>query len=134
MSTSHQSLDLESESLVASLILQDLQEIQDRQKGKSRADAPIADDQLALQDQLAAIMSHMTLLEDVRVAQSLDDALRLDGDYLQNFSIIDQAEIEDHNAALALQRGEALPPPSASQRYLGDASVIASLFVQFPIR
>ena len=129
MSISYQSLDLETESLVASLILQDLEEIQDARKGKSRAEAPITDDQLALQDQLAAVMSHLTVLEDIRVAHSLDDALRLDAGYLEALSIINQAEIEDRNAALALHRGDALPPPTASQRAMENPLTLASMSV-----
>jgi len=131
MSISYQSLDLETESLITSLILQDIEEIQDAQKGKGRAHAPIADDQLALQDQLTAIMAHITLLEDIRIAKSLDDALRLDEHCLQTLSIVNQAKIEDHDAALALQRGEPLPPRSASQRLLEDPAVFASLFVTY---
>jgi hypothetical protein len=124
MSISYQSLDLETEKIVASLILQDLQGIQDAQKGKRRADAPMSDDQLALQDQLAAIMSHMSILEDIHIARNLDDALRLDRDCLEVLSIINRAEREDHDAALALGRGEALPPPSEAQTFLQDRSVI----------
>jgi hypothetical protein len=126
MSISYQSLDLETERLVASLILQDLQGIQDAQKGKKRADTPMTDDQLALHDQLAAIMSHMSILEDLHIARKLDDALRLDRDCLEALSIINQAEIEDHNAALALRRGEALPPPSEAQTFLQDYSAIGT--------
>jgi hypothetical protein len=133
MSLTYQPLDWETESLVASLILQDLQEIQDAQKGKGRIDAPITDDQLALQDQLAAAMSHMALLEDIRLAQSLDDALRLDGQCLEALSIVNQAESEDHVAALALQRGDPLPAPTESQRSLGDPFVLALLSVPFPL-
>jgi hypothetical protein len=129
MSISYQPLDLETESLITSLVLQDIQEIQNARKGKGRADAPISDDQLALQDQLTTIMSHMTLLDDIRVAQSLNDAICSDAPCLQALSIINQAEIEDHDAALALQRGDPLPPPSASQRSLEDPAVYASLFV-----
>jgi len=121
--------DLETERIVASLILQDLQEIQDAQKGKRRADAPMTDNQLALQDQLTAIMSHMSILEDMHIAQKLDDALRLDRDCLEALSVINQAEREDRNAALALARGEALPPPSEAQTFLQDHSVIAPLSV-----
>ena len=120
---------METESLVASLILQDLEEIQDARKGKSRAEAPITDDQLALQDQLAAVMSHLTVLEDIRVAHSLDDALRLDARYLEALSIINQAEIEDRNAALALDRGDALPPLTVSQRAMKDPLTLASMSV-----
>jgi hypothetical protein len=129
MSIAHQPLDLETENPVTSLILQDLQEIQDAQKGKGRVDAPITDDQLALQDQLTAVMSHMTLLEDLRLAHSLDDALRFDGHYLEALSIVNQAESEDHDAALALQRGDPLPAPTECQRSLGDPFILASLCV-----
>jgi len=127
MSLSYLSLDLETETLAASLILQDLQEIRDAQKGKSRVDIPINDDQLALEDQLTAIVSHLTLLEDARFAQSLDDALQLDNHYLDVLSIVNQGESDDHHAALALMRGESLPPPSVSQRCLQDPSFLASL-------
>jgi hypothetical protein len=57
MSISYQPLDI---------VLQDIQEIQNAYKGKGHADAPISDDQLALQDQLTAMMSYMTLLVDIR--------------------------------------------------------------------
>lgn len=131
MSISYQPLDLETERLVASLVLQDLEEIQEAQKGKSRADAPITDDQMALRDQLAAIMSHMTILEDIHIAQNLDNALHLDRDCLEALSIVNQAEADDRNAALALGRGEALPSPSAAQISLQDPSVSAQLSVLF---
>jgi len=126
-------VDLETDSLVASLILQDIEEIQYAHKGKGRADAPVTDDQLALQDQLTAIMSHMTFLNDIRLARSLDDALGLDAHCLEAFSILNQAENEDHNAALALERGDPLPPPSLSQRSLEDPFILALLSVLFSI-
>jgi len=72
-------------------------------------------------------MSHMTLLEDLRLAHSLNDALRFDGHYLEALSIVNQAESEDHDAALALQRGDPLPAPTECQRSLGDPFIFASL-------
>jgi hypothetical protein len=83
---------------------------------------------------MATIMSRMTFLEDIRIAQSLDDALHLDGHCLEALSVVNQAENDDHRAALALARGDPLPPPSVSQRSMGDPSVTASLFVPFPVR
>jgi len=79
MSISYQPLDI---------VLQDIQEIQNARKGKGRADAPISDDQLALQDQLTTIMSHMTLLDDIRVAQSLNDAARSTG-FVPKLSVVE---------------------------------------------
>lgn len=127
MSISYLPLDLETEILIASLIIEDLEEIQNARKGKSRANAPMIDDQLALQEQLTSMMSHMTFLEDIRLAKSLDTALRLDRHCLEALSVIDQAETEDHNAALALQRGGPLPSPSAAQMSLSDPMAMASL-------
>lgn len=118
MSLVSSSLDLESEILIAQLAIKDLHDLKTLDKGKGRFDAPQTDSQMAVCEQLGSLLAHISLLEDIRLARSLDSALRLDGDVLERISVVEEAEKEDRQAALTLHRGQRLPAPSASQAFM----------------
>lgn len=120
LATMHSDFDAESSLLIARLSLTDIDEIDASRKGKGRADAPLSDEEIAMQAQEEYLQAYMRMTEDYRVARSLHDALGSDQDYLEAWSVIDRAERDDHQAALALSRGEPLPPPSAFQRSLEE--------------
>ncbi|KAF7971914.1 hypothetical protein HWV62_19487 [Athelia sp. TMB] len=111
-------MDSATEVLVVSLIIVDAEVILAAKTGKARGDLLISDDELAAQEQLNDGKARLAFLQDCALACSLDRALRLDGDLLQTLCNIDQAEHEDHAAAVALSEGQPLPAPTPLQRSL----------------
>lgn len=117
------SVDLASEILVAQLVVADIEAAIGLQKRKTPVGRPLPDGEFALNEQLLAARSRLSNLQDYGIAHSLARALRLDQDQLNRFSSINQGEQEDHLAALALSRGESLPTPTMSQRFLGESTL-----------
>jgi len=116
-------LDPAASLLFARLSLGDIDEIERSRKRKARADAPLSDEELAFQLQAQYLQSHLTFLEDHRLAESLSRAIESDQEFLQTLSIVELGAQDDHAAALALSRGQALPQLSDAQRRLGDISI-----------
>ncbi|KAI0065199.1 hypothetical protein BV25DRAFT_1799242 [Artomyces pyxidatus] len=110
--------DLESLLVLTQLSIADLEGEDARHKGKGRADAPLPDGHLAENLQLDHLRALQQLIHDHIFAASIDRALHLDHDFLESYAAVDQAETDDHNAALALSRGQALPLASQYQRSL----------------
>ena len=116
--------DVDTEILIAKLVLEDINDIEASRKGKSREDAPLTDEQLAIKEQAEASQELLGLLTDFRFALSMDEALEADRSHLAAFSVLNEGEEDDHLAALALSRGEDLPPPTVFQQALEDPSVL----------
>ncbi|KAH7916168.1 hypothetical protein BJ138DRAFT_1169480 [Hygrophoropsis aurantiaca] len=116
--------DLDTELLIAKLTLQDIDDIESSRKGKGREGAPLTDEELAFNEQAESIRNLLNLLADYKFAQSIDGALETDRTHLVTFSVLNDAEEDDHLAALALSRGENLPPPTVFQQALEDPSVL----------
>ena len=114
-------IGLDTTLLIVQLIIDDIAKVSDTRKGKNRADAPLSGEEYAFQIQREMLESSMRTIDDHRIAKNLDAALEADVPYLTAITISEQAATEDRQAALALSRGEQLPPPSRSQRQLGDA-------------
>lgn len=114
--------DIETMQLMAELAIGDLKNISDSRKGKGRWDAPLSDEDLAFQLQNIEIEDLLSLLRDSRVAKSINQAIQVDQSFLTALSIMEEAAVDDHHAALALSRGQALPGPSASQMLLEDTA------------
>jgi hypothetical protein len=114
-------IGLETTLFIVQLAINDIAEITDGRKGKKRADAPLSDEEYAFQLQREVMESSLRLIDDYRVAKSLDVALETDRPYLTAIVISEQAAVDDHQAALALSRGEPLPRPSRSQRQVERA-------------
>ncbi|VDC05688.1 unnamed protein product [Peniophora sp. CBMAI 1063] len=118
--------DIESLLLIAQLQLDDASEAQSRSTGKLREGSPSSDLQLALDSQVAFLHGYQRLLEDRKLAQSIDRALEQDQRMLGLFAAVDQGEQDDRQAALALSRGERLPPETQSQRSMPAVVALAS--------
>ena len=110
--------DLDTISLIARLNLDDITEVKDSRKGKQRADVPISDEEYAFHIQGELLEDSLRNIDSYRVAKSLDVALETDYPFLRAIAVVDQAAAEDHEAALALSRGEPLPSQSRAQRLL----------------
>ncbi|KAF9528770.1 hypothetical protein CPB83DRAFT_298045 [Crepidotus variabilis] len=113
-------LDYETAALIAKLAMEDLDELRGQGKGKARANAPLTDEEYALQLQSQQYQELLTSTEDARIANSLREASATDAAYLEALVVAEQAAAEDRRAALALSRGEALPPVQDCQRRLED--------------
>ena len=119
--------DIESLLLIAQLQLDDASEVHTRANGKQREGSAPNDLQLALESQVAFLEGYQRLLEDRKLAQSIDRALERDQRILGLFAAVDQGEQDDREAALALSRGERLPPETQSQRSM--PAVVALAYV-----
>jgi hypothetical protein len=118
MALVYNGIDAESAALIARLTLDDIEAIEFSRKNKERADSPLSDEQLALREQAESFNDMLKTLEDFHFARSLDSALAADREYLVTVSVVDQANEDDHRAALALSQGRPLPQPSQAQRAL----------------
>ncbi|KIK91952.1 hypothetical protein PAXRUDRAFT_148351 [Paxillus rubicundulus Ve08.2h10] len=110
--------DTESALLVAELVLDDIAALEVSRKGEKRDDAPLSDEELAIQLQAASIKSFIGLLSDHQFASSIDRALETDASQLTALCNLDEAEHDDHRAAIALEVGQALPPQTPFQRMM----------------
>ena len=123
-STINDELDVETASLIAKLALDDLADLMGSRKGKGRADALPSDDEIAYQLQSEQYDQWLSIVEDAKLAKSIDGALATDAAYLDAFITVENAAREDRIAAGLLSRGEALPVPKSCQRRLGDPNFI----------
>jgi hypothetical protein len=114
--------DIESEELKATLSLIDLRAAEGSRKGKSREDAALTDEEVALNIQAEDLETLLATLQDHRIAQSINEA---DTVTLLGLIMVNQGERDDHLAALALSRGDSLPPPTLPQRLLESTEVLS---------
>ena len=114
------SVELDTAVSIARLTLDDITRVDDARKGKMRADAPLSDEEYAFQIQRELLEDSLRVIDDYKVAKTLDVVLDTDFSCLTALAIMEQTATEDHEAALALSRGGPLLPPSRSQRLLGD--------------
>ncbi|KAF8890786.1 hypothetical protein CPB84DRAFT_1784520 [Gymnopilus junonius] len=117
-------LDFETSALIVKLALEDLDEVLNRRKGKSRADSPLTDEEYAHQVQYEHYRQLLAIAEDAKVAKSIADAVATDGAYVDALMTAELAAADDRRAAEMLARGEALPPPNATQSRLEDRAFI----------
>lgn len=110
--------DIETEALIATLSLIDIQDVEGSRKGKLREDANLTDEEVAFNIQAENLKTFLATLQDHRFALSIDEALQADTATLSAYSMINQGELDDHLAALALERGHDLPFPTHPQRLL----------------
>ncbi|KAF9528767.1 hypothetical protein CPB83DRAFT_297952 [Crepidotus variabilis] len=113
-------LDYETAALIVKLAMEDLDELRGQGKGKARANAPLTDEEYALQVQSQQYQELLISTEDAIIAKSLQEASATDATYLEALVVAERAAVADRRAALALSRGEALPPVQACQRRLED--------------
>jgi hypothetical protein len=119
----HYVSDIETEALIIALSLTDIEDVEESRKGKLREDAALTDEEVAFNIQAETLKMFLATLQDQRFALSIDEALQADTAALSAFSTINQGELDDHIAALALERGHDLPFPTRSQRLLECTNV-----------
>ncbi|EGN98447.1 hypothetical protein SERLA73DRAFT_109940 [Serpula lacrymans var. lacrymans S7.3] len=95
--------------------LEDIQDASRNGKGKNRVG-----EELALQTHVRGLEAWLEVLNDRRFALSLDGAVQADQEQILSLSVLEQAEHDDREAALALSRGEDIPPPTIFQRLLDN--------------
>ena len=117
-STINDELDLEMTKLIAKLALDDLADLMSSRKGKCREDSIPPDDEIAYLLQCEQYNQWLSIVEDAKVAKSIDSALVADAAYLDAFITAEEAAAEDRNAAELLSRGGALPLPKICQTRL----------------
>ena len=124
--TINDELDVETASLIAKLALEDLADLMGPRKGKARADSfklP-SDDEIAYQLQREQYDQWLSIVEDAKLAKSIEGALVTDAVYLDVYITAEDAAAEDRIAAERLSRGEALPVPKSCQTRLEHPNFI----------
>ena len=123
-STIDDELDMETAALIAKLALDDLADVMGSRKGKARADSLPSDDEIAYQLQREQYDQWLSIVEDAKLAKSIEGALLTDAAYLDAFITAEEAAAEDRVAAELLSRGEALPVPKSCQTRLEHPNFI----------
>lgn len=113
--------DTASELLVAELVLNDIAAVQATRKGKAREDAPRTDEDIAFDLQATSLSALIGILGDHQFASSIDRAIESDVRQLWTLGLLEQAERDDHRAAIALGDGHDLPRQTSSQRMMEQA-------------
>ena len=119
--------DTASELLAAELILNDIAAVRAIGKGKAREDAPRSDQDIAFDIQVASLSALIGVLHDHQFASSIDRAIESDVRQLWSLGLLEQAERDDHRAAVALGDGHDLPRQTLSQRMMEQAQPARSL-------
>ncbi|KAJ3574850.1 hypothetical protein NP233_g1474 [Leucocoprinus birnbaumii] len=109
-------VDTETSALIAEILYSDLQELASQRKGKSRFNAPLSDAEYALQLQSEQLEGMLTQIQDAEIAKRMQDAMRMDQALIEQMVLNEQVARQDHEAALALSRGEQLPVLTKEQR------------------
>ena len=112
-----------TEELIVTLTLNDIQDFKDSLRGKSREDASLTNEEVALDIQAENLKALLIVLQDQRIALSIDEALHADAAALSALSLANQGELDDHLAALALESGGNLSFPTHAQRFLESYQV-----------
>ncbi|KAF9259012.1 hypothetical protein L218DRAFT_875761 [Marasmius fiardii PR-910] len=102
--------------LIAQLHIQDVQNVTDRRKGKSRENAPLTDEELAFQTQADILNDFLLVLSDKRFAESVNNAVETDLNLVEMMGTVEQAAEDDHRYATALSHGQPLPEKSTAQK------------------
>lgn len=117
-------LDFETSALIAKLALEDLDEVLNARKGKSREGSLPSDEEYAHELQREHYRQLLVITEDAKVAKSIADAVATDGAYVEALMTAELAAADDHRAAQMLSRGDRLPPPNATQTRLEDRAFV----------
>ena len=123
-STFNDELDVELAALIAKLALDDLADIMGSRKGKACDDSLPSDEEIAYLLQSEQYDQWLSIMEDAKLAKSMDSALAADAAYLDAFITAEEAAVEDRVAAEHVSRGEALPVPKNCQTRLEHPNFI----------
>ncbi|KAF9450772.1 hypothetical protein P691DRAFT_809609 [Macrolepiota fuliginosa MF-IS2] len=121
--TNNDDIDMETSALIAELLYSDMQEILGSRKGKARTGAPLTDAEYALQLQSEQLEGMLTEVQDADIARRMQDALRMDRALIEEMALSEKVAQQDHEAALALERGEAMPRATKEQLSMGRGGV-----------
>lgn len=116
-------MDEEMAVLIAHFALEDIEEMRSTIKGKSRADARISDEELALQFQEESLRNYLNFMQDMTFAKTLEQAVDSDAGVLEMLRIVEEAAADDRRYADALHRGEPVPAKSVAQQSLENAEL-----------
>jgi len=114
--------DRETALLIAQLQLEDVLQISQGRKGKAPETAAPTDEEIAFKIQAEEFESWKVFVDDVALAQSLDDALQSDAEIIAAHCLLEEAAAADRMAALRLSRGEATPIQTEAQKKSEDPS------------
>lgn len=114
--TTFMDLDTETSALIAELLSSDLEELNLQNKGKSRHDAPRNDAEYAIQVQSEQLEGMLKQIQDAEIVRRMQEAMRMDQELIQQMVLNERVARQDHEAALALSRGEQLPVSTKEQR------------------
>ena len=109
---------------LAQVAIQDMDALMAPQKGKLRADAPVSDEEYALQLQAESFREWLSVAQDAVFARSLGGALQTDAALLDVARVVEAAAVHDRRVAEMVERGEDLPPPTPAQQRLEDPAFV----------
>ncbi|KAF5368288.1 hypothetical protein D9757_010513 [Collybiopsis confluens] len=101
--------------LIAQLSLEDVSSIKASRKGKAQDATPLTDEEVAFK---LFEEESLGLLRTLELARSIQNAVDDDSDLLQTLNLAEIGAEDDHQYALALSRGEALPEKTDAQNAL----------------
>ncbi|KAH8100561.1 hypothetical protein BXZ70DRAFT_1000275 [Cristinia sonorae] len=99
--------------LVATLSLQDINDVQANRKGKARQGALLSDEELAFQLYAEEANSLLTVANDAILASSIDEALKTDCAIIRQMVASENVAIRDRQLAMAMAQGRAPPTPAS---------------------
>jgi len=94
-------LDLETSLLLTQMALEDIEDLLLTHR-QGRLGLPLSDEEFSLQAQAESLRSAIMVIEDSKLAASLDEALHLDKDHLNNVRAAERIALHDHNADISL--------------------------------
>lgn len=97
-------------NLLAACTLQDIEDLQGSNKGKSRQGSAPTDEQIALEIFAEEANALLISARDLEIALALEQAMRMDSAMIEEFSIAEERASRDREMALALSQGR-VPPP-----------------------
>lgn len=110
--------DLDLVLLSIRFALEDIHQLQTAYPGKARAETVLPDEQLALECQAENLRLLLSSLEDRRIALSFHQAITADSALIENLARLDRVQVDDHNAAQALERNQPLPTLTDDQKWV----------------
>lgn len=94
-------LDLETSLLLTRMALEDIEDLLLTYR-QGRLGLPLSDEEYSLQAQAESLRSAIMVIEDSKLAATLDEALHLDKERLSNVRAAEQTALHDHNADMSL--------------------------------
>ncbi|KAL4256603.1 RBR-type E3 ubiquitin transferase [Pleurotus pulmonarius] len=113
-------IDAETFALIARLLLEDIEEAASHRKGKSHAESPPTDEELSFSVQQKEMENLLLSMQDLRVAEGLNQALTTDQAIINAFTIAERSADDDRRAAIALGSGLPMPARTPYQKRVED--------------